>query len=361
MNDWSQILLIALGGGALTVVGLVVGIRYAVRRFLAKLLNFVQVPPARITTERLEDVSEHPDPREWAPWVNELQEANYRRVSTFTIPEVPGLVCSGWLEGPGRTAVLYDHPHLGQWWDLVILNTDRTTITVTSNPNLGDLPAPPFSFRTVLSDMGIAPGLEVLEREFQMREHDFLELPTLTEETFLQRFKQDYADQSDWRNAHQRPTKDQVRERLLNQKKPVDDEAVTEYWTRECEQMNLTLEVGLRERFEAQQRSNNSPAYRSGELVCVHDALTSELLLENLKPFIDEEDQGSYEPIGLPPEIEKAPLSQSLELLNPRLPAGASFERVGSVDFPLLAYFYLAPRSQIPIDLFPHKPISPED
>ncbi len=361
MPDWNLLLLGGLGGGLFCLGAIFLGIRFALGRFIAGLFKFPQVPPARITAQTIEDKSEYPDPPIWEGQAALLKSKGFRKLVDFTIAEIPGMFCLGYLHPNGSYSVLYSHPQLGTWWDIALSYGVREQLLVSSNVSLKKMEAPPFCKQTVIEEASIEAGLEIFE-ELQGKSAELTQVKIPTDaDSFLRLFEEDYANQSDWRNAHTLPTKEQIKAELSSEGREPGEDEVQQLWESTVYMMLEFLDMGLRHRYEDSLKDTTRRRFRSADLLCVYDTLAHERLLERLSQYLDERDTEQYETTGLPPKCHGQTTREAFKTLQSLLPEEVRFEHLGSLDFPLDADIYLAPRSAIPIDVFPHRHFRPED
>lgn len=161
----------------------------AIRRKLAPLLN----PPVHIS---LEPVTE---PRRRQPQVDEmaraLQMQGFDEIGTWRVPEIPGLVLTGFTQKfQVVCSVVYEHPLVGVFVDAFSENEDGRSLTVTNAPAGGALDAPPNRDKIVNKEWGVDDVYDVLLRQRPSGPHRRID-----ERNFVEEFERAYALEMEWR------------------------------------------------------------------------------------------------------------------------------------------------------------------
>lgn len=356
---WEQTLLIVLGAGLLSLIALALAFKFFFRHLLKKLAEaYPQGQPTRIKVVPKTEEQTWSRESEVRKLCQDFEQIGFRGLGDMAFTPLDGILGVLMVHPNGYGAVVYDHPQMGVWADVIASHQERGGLIVTSVPLGPQLTVPPFS------EKYYQPGATAAElwALFQEKLPGFPadKLFPLTRDTMIRRCESAYADETDWRNAQGGPSEQQVRS--IAQQNPnhrkLSDEQVAQATELQRAFARSGLAQGLRQRLRDGMTSEEKLQFRSDELVIIHDQLTQDELLETLQAHIDDEE---WEITDLPQACRNLPPRQAWQALQDLLPEVVRFEKVAELDFPLPTDAYKPPSGTIPIELFPHKRIQLED
>ena len=160
-----------------------------IKRKLAPLLN----PPVRI---KLEPVSEE---RRRRPRVDEMARAlemqGFDEIGTWRVSEIPGLVLTAFTQKfQVVCSVVYEHPLVGVFVDVLSENEEGVSLTVTNAPAGGEMDTPPNRDKVVNKEWGVDEVYDVLLRQRPPGPHRRID-----ERNFAEEFERAYALEMEWR------------------------------------------------------------------------------------------------------------------------------------------------------------------
>ena len=132
-------------------------------------------------------------------------ELGFVAVGTFTIPELPSVTLGMLLHAQERAyAIVYEHPKVGMWHEIVSRYEDGTGFTMSNNttPQLDQRPGNP-----VVRAPGFMPG--ALWSRFKA-ERPAGERVLLDDAGIVTRFQDAWRDSTAWRKARGGATRDEV-------------------------------------------------------------------------------------------------------------------------------------------------------
>lgn len=227
-------------------------------------------------------------------------------------------------------AVVYEHPQVGVILDMMTRYADGTSITYTTNTEVGQLEERP-GHRNVIAPEASAEGL--YRRLLGERPHG--ETRAIAPDEFADVFEQAYAEAMEWRIARGGASEEEIRaiaERSGIETTPEQVETLRGMYRA---QAVAQLDEELHERFAAE--TTMSVAQWEGVdgcLVFVHDQLTDEELRERFENWAQEE-WPDLAPAGTPREQFAA--------ANTAVPEDQRLTLVGTVSGPVEADVYAAP------------------
>jgi hypothetical protein len=149
--------------------------------------------PGRIRLVRSNDPAWN-DPAAAGALANPILGAGFEDGGTFTIEEMPGVLCRLLVDSrESIAAVVYEHPKVGVWLEMVSRFTDGTTLSYSTLKPTGMNARPGHSANH-------APGkgsLELLER--MRSERPLKPLQPLSVATYPRTFEAGYAESMAWR------------------------------------------------------------------------------------------------------------------------------------------------------------------
>jgi hypothetical protein len=137
-----------------------------------------------------------------------FEEQRFDWVGDVALEPMEDVFASLLVDRDGFAAVVYDHPKVGVWVDVVARYHERGGLTASNASQGGHLESPPFSQKFFVS----AGTPEQVWATFQDRVRAVpaeVRQP-LTRENIVRSFETAYADEIDWRNAQGGPTEDEV-------------------------------------------------------------------------------------------------------------------------------------------------------
>lgn len=140
--DWTTLLLGIFLGVLLLPLALALVFRLFLWWFMRRVRRVAQtlaqtlLPPMEIELEPLHPVTWH------LPEVESLgmslQSQGFSSIGAFQIKNQPGTRLSGWLDSAHQTyGIIYEHPQVGCWCDLVSLYPDGSSYTTSSSQETG--------------------------------------------------------------------------------------------------------------------------------------------------------------------------------------------------------------------------------
>lgn len=356
---WEQTLLIILAGGLLSALLVVFALKFFFYRLLKKLAEACsQGNPVRIKV--VPKTEEH-------AWAHESevrklcqdfeQQAGFRWVGDVAFTPIQGILGVLMVHPDGYGVVVYDHPRVGVWADVIASHQERGGLTVTSAPIGTELRRPPFSNKFYQTGASAAQLWELFQAKLSSFPSE--KLFRLDRDNIVERCETAYADEIDWRNAQGGPSEQEVRSIAQNSPNPKATEEELAHTT-EIQRLlaQSGLAEGLRQRFRDKMTPEQKLQFRSEDLVIIHDRLTKDELLEAIQAHIDEQE---WEITDLPEACRDLPPRQAWQALQDLLPEVVRFDKVADLDFPLPTDAYKPPSGTLPIELFPHKRIQLED
>lgn len=313
-------------------------IRYKIRKFMGTLQTMVesQIParlaPARIHLEQLAAPA-WSDPGAVQALDEPLPGLGFLEAGIFSVREIDGLQIHAWVHpGSSIVAVVYEHPLVGHWLDLVTRYQDGTRLTYANTAQGTGVDHQPGH------DVVRLPELDT-RRLFErfVRERPAKPTEPVSPETFAATFEKAYADEMDWRNSRGGATEAEIRAVALAKGDKVDDTLVSATRMMMQQRALHDLDQTLRERFE---RESGLPQSEWAELndraIFVHDGLTPEMLSDTLADYCDEEDTPAL-------SFEAGSARASFSSYNDRLPADRRFRKIGHLAEPVEVDVYCAP------------------
>lgn len=318
----------------LVLLLLILGVARSRLRRLAQTVEPLMVsPPARL---RLRPVID-------APWtdVGQFEELyltiireGFEESGAFEAGEVEGFFLHGFVKPEDAVvATAYQHPVYGNWLELATYYKDGTSFTFTTLGIGAEQDQRPGHGRMHFPD--VEPR-ELLRRFLAQRpRHRMRRVSALEYEEVVEAA---YADEMDWRNSRGGTTTEEIRALAEAMGQEVSEDVVEAAREKHERDALLGLDQAITERFIHTTRMSVAEweAVRDS-LVCVHDRLTLEQASGLFYEYLGEE----FEP-GEPAEAASA--RQLFALLNEELPPEDRFRKLGTVDRPLPADVYAAPR-----------------
>lgn len=317
------------------------------------------VPPFRIT---LVPVPDGDEPFEDAKAVDastrSLEGAGYRRLDDFEIQEMEGAFVRGlWHPQQLSYAAIVEHPHAGVVTEVVALYTDRSLLTVTSAPESGlDRPERARRVSLRLPDAGEAHRLhERLVAETDASEHRPI---GTTPEQFALAFEGAYRIEQDWRIARGGIRAEELRRAAAAAGQEPPDEAAVERvrvaWRRAI--ADFVGDEALRAWLASEPMPASAREARRERTRVVHDRCDADELVDELAGVLAADDGDALDPAD--EEAWERAHAQARARLAPAFAAGVRagfaeaqallpekrrFRRLGSVEAPWPADFYLEP------------------
>jgi hypothetical protein len=129
--------------------------------------------------------------------VTPLQQQGFQDAGVFSVDEIPGVVLE-LLSKPaeGLTAIVYEHPKVGHWIEVVARYPDGTSTSVTNSKTVA-MDGRPGHPRVRMPDAGPSQLVERARRESSGRA--FIACPP---ELLVQQFETAYAEEMAWRRQH---------------------------------------------------------------------------------------------------------------------------------------------------------------
>lgn len=360
MPSWVSFVVSTLVGGIVCIVFLV----WLIKRNLSRLLGALTGLAGGGTTSpvRIKAQPRRPD----QPWRNPaavekarafFESKQFEWVADLDLTPMKDVYAAILVDRDGYGAVVYEHPLVGVWVDIVAHYAGRGGMTVSSVPTGGTLDSPPFSHKHYLKG-GRPEQLWTMFQE-KVRMVPSSERLRLTAENVVAAFERAYADEMDWRNAQGGASADEVRRvdanRIIPEKRPLADDRQVETAVRMLRlQANADLLEGLRDRFREQTGAEEVDE----TLTFVHDNLSESALAELITEHVGDD---SLKVTGLPQSCRDLAPLEAFARLQTLLPESGRFEKIGELDFPLLTHVYAAPQGPVPVDIFPHRRLSDED
>jgi hypothetical protein len=195
-----EILFIILGAAFVLSMGALM-----IKRKLAPLLN----PPTRISLEPVTETRRR-DPAA-DQMAHALQMQGFDEMGTWRVPEIPGLVLTGFTQKfQVVCSVVYEHPLVGVFADAFSENEDGVSLTVTNAPAGGELDTPPNRDKIVNKEWSVDEIYDVLLRQRPRGPHRRID-----ERNFVEEFERAYALEMDWR-VNRGVSEDEVRRTAAN-------------------------------------------------------------------------------------------------------------------------------------------------
>lgn len=356
MPTWTTIGLSVLAGVLLCLGFLYALLRWTLHRFLRDIAAVAGAHPLRITARPMLDRDS---------WYNEkavtqarafFETQGYRWTQDFAVEEIEQLYMSSLLHKDGSAAVIYDHPELKSWIDLVALKSGRDHLTVSSSRLADKFESPEYCQKIVLENTEAPTLLQVFrDRQAQIPKG---QLRPLTAENFRSELEEAYAAEIDWRNARGGPSREEIKKSLMASQQSHNESEIESIWELQKQMAMVNLEAGLSLRFMANLSAEEKLRCREDNVVAICDLSPLERLIEILSEHICDEE---YEATALPSPLDKLPRREAFLKLQELIPEPVRFKHLGSVDFPVDADFYLSPQGAIPVEIFPHRRIPDED
>ncbi len=124
----------------LLVTLVVFWLRAKIKRFVREIGNLADSQsPARIHLAH-RDAPEYAHPEEARKSLAQAEGAGFLKIGAFAIPEMPGLCLVSLVHGHKNLyAIVYDHPKVGVFSDIVAYYADESSLTASSMPLGGSL------------------------------------------------------------------------------------------------------------------------------------------------------------------------------------------------------------------------------
>lgn len=304
------------------------------------------IPPFRIKLERLPAI-DWQQPDQAAALIEPLRQAGFAEVGSFAIQPGDMVLQAFCRPSDSIYAVVYQHPKVGVWLDLITRYQDGSRITYcTQRDSLLDRPE-----HTMARYYEAMPASELLSRFLAERPSKPME--SLSAEAFVGHFEQAYAESMDWMMARGGPTEAEIRRQCEQGGKecnPVIVGTIRKLWIAAIEAF---YDRQLKERFLADAQP---PAARWEEirerLVFVHDRLSPEQLESLCEHEFDEEDGEDGEEGDADLLAKSTALAVSDGSVSPRVAFARwnaavererRYEKIGELAEPLAADVYLSP------------------
>jgi hypothetical protein len=348
MLTFLKYVLMIIGGlVVLVVVTAVLGLlwlRWKIRKLGGKfgeMLDSLQAggpPPMRIKLEAVSAV-DWEDPDAVDKLLQPLREVGFTDIGTYVIAAIDTRAHA--LQQPAESvcAVIYEHPQIGVWADLVTRYEDGGTISyANAKDDRMDRPAN----RQVTYFEGCDTGklyrrlLDERPRKAMFR---------VDAGNFVDVFEQAYAEEMDWRMSRGGPTEQEIRriaERDGQECTPELVETIRGSWS---QSYNEFLDDQLRDAYLA---TSGVAASRweqiRDQVVFVHDQLTPQEVVDLYEEALDWDD-GRAEALSDAAQrtAESRSPRDAFAECNVKLPSQSRFEKIGSVDEPVAADVYLMP------------------
>lgn len=264
-----------------------------------------------------------------------LSGLGYHDAGQFVIAGITGLKLWAFVNpSEPAYAVLYEHPVVGCWVDLVTRYQDGTSITYSSAPQGGELDQPPGHGKEFYPEAEIE---ELHQRFLEGRPQKPTRTHTATQ--FTEVFEQAYAEEMAWRNARGGPTEREIRAIAERTEIDLADEEIDEAREAMAWQAIEALDQTILERFLATTRISAADWEDARDfVVVVHDQLPKDALLDRLEEWLEPEDleRLATENWGF------ASSRASFARFNGNLPTSARFVKLGRVETPIEADIYRA-------------------
>jgi hypothetical protein len=318
----------------LALVALVVfWIRARIKKFIRDMGDLADSQSPAMIHLISRDIPEYAHPEEARKSLAQVEEAGFVKIGAFAIPEMPGICIVSFVHGQKNLyAIVYDHPKVGVFSDIVAYYTDESSLTASSMPLGGSLDQRPGHVKVFFKEGSITELIELLEVNLDDRE-----LRSLTTESFKEDFEQAYADEMDWRASRGGPTDDEVR-RIAGGK--YDEKVI------EATKETLSAQAAEQLAFSCQEHFLKESAMSALEwerirdrLVIIHDRLSHE---RALSPLNDRVLDDSSHPLLSDDEMASMSVRNAFNRANNRLVEGKRLEKIGEVEKPVGADIYVA-------------------
>jgi len=306
-------------------------IRARIKKFVQELGD--SQSPARIHLVR-RDTPEFAHPRDAEESIEQAEKAGFSRIGSFVIPEMPGICLAAFVNRDNNLyAIIYDHPRVGVFSDIVAYYAEEGSLTASSMPLGGSLDQRPGHVKVFLKGGSITELMNLLEKNLDGRE-----LRRLTLESFKEDFEQAYADEMDWRASRGGPTEDEVRRSAGGKYDDGVIEATKETLSAQAAEQ---LTIACQEHFlkESAMSALEWEKIRD-RAVIIHDRLTHVSALA----FLDDTREDDSD-LPLLTDDEKASMTvrNAFGRANNRLAEEKRLEKIGEVEKPVGADIYVLP------------------
>ncbi len=187
------------------IAWLMAGILFLVVRFILPRVVRVWTPPARIRLVAVRASAAHA--RDLAPRVPALEACGFRSIGTYRVEPMRGVVLTAFAH-PGQSlcAVVYSHPLVKSFVDMISKTDDDRSLTVTTAPAGQELDQPAGHEKIFDPGLTIAQMVDLVMRR---RPHGTLE--QWNAGNFAAKFEAAYAKEMNWRQSRGGVTRDEVR------------------------------------------------------------------------------------------------------------------------------------------------------
>jgi hypothetical protein len=348
-------LMLTIAGGiclgfVFVVVAVVLLFKFWLKRQMTNLMEAVGemtmgiapfMQPPRIHVTPLEDV-EWNDAEAIKKLTRPLRKAGFADAGTFTIEEYGDIKMQAFAHPEEQVyAVVYEHPDMGSWFDLVCRYADGTLLTYTSAKPTGLDQAPGRNTRRF--EPGSNPG-EAYQALLRERPAEGLQ-PTPADK-LAPSIEQAYAEEMDWRFERGGLTEQEIRNNLATTGQTADDATVKQVHVMWQGQVSQWLEIKLKEAFRAKSNPPPDKWKRLEErIIVIHDRLDADTVVGHYSAAIDwDSDEAEREQRRAEKTVAKATPREAFASLIANLPPERAFKRLGHVSQPVPADVYLSPK-----------------
>ncbi|MBM3457835.1 MAG: hypothetical protein FJX77_04810 [Armatimonadetes bacterium] len=336
------ILLAVLVGG---ILFLRVFIRRKTRHFLEALegveeSDFAVIQP-RLHLAMDSDISWLEGER-FAGWAAGLETLGFTDAGMYHVREIPRLHLRGWVQTTTSViAVVYEHPEVGLWFDLVARYRDGRIVTFTNTMRGDELNRQETRF--IVRDREGDPA-SMYARLLQERPEG--ELKPAAAATFVADFERAYAEEMDWRNSQGQISEEELLRSAAQSGQAVTPENLAALREHYRSQANHGLEIAFRERlFDEISISARDWEEVRERLIFIHDNLSLAEVLEIFQAWSPEEDE-EEDTEALLRRLEFAGSARAaFATLAARAPGDQVYRKLGELKGPVPADVWAAPES----------------
>lgn len=209
-----------------------------------------------------------------------LETKGFKNLGKFSVDEMPLISLIAMIEPENKfLAVLYEHPQLGQWLDIVVNYNNDETLTVSSAKLGHQLEHQPKHDKVYLSG---GDAQTIYEKAVELSSNkDKLAVPA-TAADFISHMEKFYRDEMTWRHSRGGATQDEIRKTAELSGIAHDDKAITRAYEIQQSGAYFHLAETLTENLKEQGLIPSAECQEfENSLLFIHDNM-SEALLKNL-------------------------------------------------------------------------------
>jgi hypothetical protein len=176
-----------------------------VARFILSRVTRVSTPPATVRLAAVRASAAHA--RDLKARVPALEACGFRSIGTFRVDPMRGVMLTAFAQ-PEQSlcAVVYSHPLVKSFVDMISKTDDDRSLTVTTAPAGQELDQPPGHEKIFDTSLSIAQMYDLLLRRRPRGSHE-----EWNADNFAVKFETAYAKELNWRRSRGGVTHDEVR------------------------------------------------------------------------------------------------------------------------------------------------------